>query len=94
MAPLGRLGCDSPPILVEYIFELFKQKTEEEPVDLIIINGDLIGHGVAIEYPIESTGKYTLLKEQHTKVQQMFSEHFPDIPVFITLGNNDAKYHY
>ena len=33
--------------LVEYIFQLFNKLTLSEPVDYILINGDLIAHGVS-----------------------------------------------
>ena len=46
-ALLGRIECDSPKALVEYIMTLFNQVTSDEPVNFIILNGDLIGHGIA-----------------------------------------------
>ena len=46
-ALLGRLGCDSPKALIEYILILFNETTKGEPVKFIIINGDVIGHSVA-----------------------------------------------
>ena len=46
-ALLGRLGCDAPQALVEYMFSLFNQATLTEPADYIILNGDLIAHGIA-----------------------------------------------
>ena len=37
---------------------------------------------------------YQLMKDTYQKVADIFKEYFADIPIFITLGNNDCKYHY
>ncbi len=50
---LGRLGCDAPLVLLEYILMLFNQLTYDEKgqggytCDYILINGDLIAHGLS-----------------------------------------------
>jgi predicted MPP superfamily phosphohydrolase len=97
VALLGRLGCDAPPRLVQYIFELFNKINAKEPVDYIIITGDLIAHDVSADPEDQGTKKgaklYKTLKKTHVEVQQIFSEYFPDIPVFYSFGNNDCKYH-
>ena len=94
-ALLGRLGCDAPQALIEYIIMLFNELTYDEfyTCDYIIINGDLIAHGIAQEPEgVYQEDLYQLLKDTHTKVNEIFKEYFWEIPVFITLGNNDSKF--
>lgn len=92
---MGRLGCDPPLILVEYMLQLFNNVTADEPVDYIIVNGDLIGHGISQDstkpYSYE---KYQLLKTTHFKLAYLFQKYFPNTPILLTLGNNDPKFHY
>ena len=94
-ALLGRLGCDTPQALIEYIIMLFNELTYDEfyTCDYIIINGDLIAHGIAQEPEgVYQENLYQFLKDTHTKVNELFKEYFWEIPVFITLGNNDSKF--
>lgn len=94
VAPLGRIGCDAPPLLVDYMLQLFEKVNAGEPVDYVILNGDLIAHGIAQKaFKTLDTQKYDLLKRTHTEVQELFTKHMPNTPVFLTLGNNDCKYH-
>ena len=44
IALLGRLGCDASPQLVKYIAKLFVKINKKEPVDYILLTGDLIAH--------------------------------------------------
>jgi len=70
-APIGRQFCDCGPTLVKYMFDLFLQRTENEPVDYIFLNGDLVGHKIAIDFDKEGNiknGDYKLLKEIHAEV--------------------------
>jgi hypothetical protein len=41
------LGCDAPEALVRFMFDLFKKQEREEPIDFILLTGDLIGHSIA-----------------------------------------------
>lgn len=72
MALLGRLGCDAPQATVEYIFKLFNKVNANEPVDLILLTGDLVGHGVAQDVKDQGTKTgiklYKKLKDTHTLV--------------------------
>jgi len=34
------------------------------------------------------------MKDTYKKLADIFKEYFADIPVFLTFGNNDCKYHY
>lgn len=46
---LGRVGCDSPLLLLEKNLELFVRQNKKEPVDFMILNGDLLAHGCSVE---------------------------------------------
>ena len=37
---------------------------------------------------------YENLKKTHSLVAEIFKLYLPNIPVFISFGNNDCKYHY
>jgi len=53
------------------MFDLFLQRTENEPVNYIFLNGDLVGHKIAIDFDKEGNiknGDYKLLKEIHAEV--------------------------
>ena len=58
-----------------------------------MLNGDLIAHKVAQDVDYYDPELYNLLLDTHVTVQQMFSKYLPDTPVFLTLGNNDCKFH-
>ena len=97
---LGRLGCDAPLVLLEYILMLFNELTYDEKgqggytCDYILINGDLIAHGLAQDPKGQySDDLYQQLKDTHSKVNDLFKEYFWEFPVFITFGNSDSKFH-
>lgn len=97
-APLGRLGCDAPPELIEALMQTFKNK--EGTPDFFTLNGDVIGHGISIKDPTEGTStpeEIVVIKQRiralHTKMQGYFKKFFPNTPVFITFGNNDSYNH-
>jgi hypothetical protein len=46
-ALLGRLGCDAPEALIKYMLELFLKQEAGEVVDVILLTGDMVGHGIA-----------------------------------------------
>lgn len=54
------------------MFQLFNQATLNEPADYILVNGDLIAHGIAQDAPSKGNNYnkdlYQLLKDTHTKV--------------------------
>ena len=103
-ALLGRLGCDAPVSLVRYMLTLFNRINSGEKVDYITLDGDLVAHGIASNTPVDPLNPtmketasiaqhYSYLKLTHQKAQSLFSEAFPNTPVFITFGNNDANFH-
>ena len=49
IALLGRLGCDAPPQLLQYILKLFNQVNAGVYITAITLNGDMVAHSVAVE---------------------------------------------
>ena len=91
---MGRLGCDAPKILVKTMLELFEKVNSDEPVEYILLTGDIIMHKLALSPGEEDDpARYNLLKSIHAQAQELFTEFFPDIPVFLSFGNNDCKWH-
>ena len=67
VALLGRLGCDAPQELVDYMLSLFVKNNGD--TDFITLNGDLIAHGLADDVPKNgeksNTDHFALLKQTH-----------------------------
>jgi predicted phosphodiesterase len=61
-------------------------------LDFVTLNGDLIAHGLALT-PGMQDGNFTLMKQTHVEVQQLFSTYLASTPVFMVFGNNDCHYH-
>jgi len=71
----------------------------DAPVDVILLTGDLVAHFISIKASAtpnteKDKKQYEYLKEIHIAVAKMFKTYLPNTPVFFSLGNNDAKYHY
>ena len=76
-AILGRVGCDAPVSLVKYMTHLFNQVNAGKRIDYITLNGDIVSHKVATDYPNDPSNPtkselaaiakhYSILKESHT----------------------------
>ena len=60
--PIGRYGCDSPPILIETMLARMSEKFGN--LDVILITGDFSGHHIAMRSDEEDIEKsYALLLE-------------------------------
>ena len=46
-APLGRLLCDPPSLLIETFMRRINET--EDDVDIVLLTGDMIGHNLAVE---------------------------------------------
>ena len=71
IALLGRLGCDPPKELLDYMLKLFNQVNSDKHIDVITLNGDLIGHHIAQNYGTSDqviAPYYDLLLETHAVV--------------------------
>ena len=92
-SPMGRYGCDSPPILIETMLSRMAEKYDD--LDVIFITGDFAGHHIAMtsdeEEDIEKT--YALLLETLGNLNELIAEKFPNTLVLPAFGNNDSKYH-
>lgn len=80
-APLGRIGCDTPLLLLESSLEAIKNATEDTKLNFILISGDFSAHEVDVD-------------EQHileAMIRTANKTHavFPDIPVFPVIGLHD-----
>jgi len=94
IALLGRLGCDPPLLTLEYLLQNFVK--QHKNVNFLTLNGDLIVHGLAQDatsYNNQDNDKYTRLMNTHKVVQQTFTKYLPNTPIFLSFGNNDAKFH-
>jgi hypothetical protein len=90
-SPFGRFGCDPPSKLVELM--LNKLKHIEPDVDLILVSGDFLSHGFAVN--VGHPDHYLQLKET---IEHVFTEvlgnRFPNAIILPAIGNNDIKFHY
>jgi len=79
------------------VSELNKNK---DPVDFVLLTGDIVAHGLAIKPKNEGKNPncdseyFKKTMQAHRFVADVFKKHLPNIPVFIALGNNDTGYHY
>ena len=46
---LGNYGDDTSKELISFIFQSIKKKTKNNHLDIIILNGDFIGHDIDAE---------------------------------------------
>ena len=91
-APMGRYGCDPPKVTFESMLKLLKKDLGN--VDVLLIPGDVVAHGVPIDPASPLKGDYALLKEIIAEGAQSVFSVFPNTFVIPALGNNDYKYHY
>eukprot|EP00347_Sterkiella_histriomuscorum_P018186 403346462 len=92
-APLGRILCDSPALIVEGFIKRISEL--KEPIDYLLLTGDMVGHTLSIElYEEDQPELYAKLKEVHTQVSDYLAYYLPNTVILPTLGNNDYKYHY
>ena len=77
-----------------------KKMAKDYKIDVLLINGDLVGHEIAVKPALNLTDEQT---EQHYKIlkdilqtvsNEFVVDNFPDAVVLPTLGNNDVKFHY
>jgi len=79
------------------MLQLFNKVNSGQEIDFITLNGDIVGHGIPNHWGDSQALvdlKYPFLLKTWATAQQLFTENFPNTPVFITFGNNDCKYHY
>lgn len=79
---------------------LSKLNANKDPVDLVLITGDIVAHGLATKPKDEGKNPncdsdyFKKTMEAHKFIADVFTQYLPNTPVFIALGNNDTGYHY
>jgi hypothetical protein len=73
--------------------------TENPDLQVLLINGDLVGHGVPMEEEkiysdAEKDESYALLKQVLSDIAGYVRKYFPNAIVLPTTGNNDTMVHY
>lgn len=48
------MGCDPPKELVDYMLQLFNKVNSGVKIDMITINGDLVGHKISADFEAPS----------------------------------------
>lgn len=86
---MGFYGCDSyEPLLIEVI-----NQTKENNPDVIVVNGDLIGHGYAANETDNQTQIETKWNNAKTIINgslNLIREAHPGKKILPTIGNNDV----
>jgi hypothetical protein len=75
---------------------LDKMNELEPDVDIILVTGDMITHGVSVELEdMKHHHQYDMLKNLLEElIVNILAEKFPNAYILPTIGNNDIKYHY
>jgi len=67
------------------------------PIDLILMNGDFVGHDIALEKNVSNAEAIKNWKNKQLlhfiEVQNLFRKQFPYTTILPTIGNNDVIYH-
>ncbi len=53
IAPFGRGECDTPMSLFKNVLARAKAHFKESPPKFVLVNGDIVGHGIAESYGFE-----------------------------------------
>ena len=69
-------------------------KAENPDLDVILVPGDLVTHGLAQSLGKSSPNKYQQLLGTLSTVSELFEKYFSEVLVLPTIGNGDTKYHY
>ena len=82
--PFGQYGCDTPAATFHSLMDY--APTVAPDISFLIFGGDSVGHALGLS----TEGLRDVIKQEFDK----FEEKFPNIPKFITLGNNDYTKNY
>ena len=69
-------------------------KAEDPDLEVILVPGDLVTHGLAQPLGKSSPNKYQQLLGTLSTVSELFEKYFSGVLVLPTIGNGDTKYHY
>jgi hypothetical protein len=53
-APIGRLFCDSPKILIDRVLQTLQEQHKKERLDFILITGDLVAHTISQDFDLKN----------------------------------------
>lgn len=74
---------------------LDKMNELEPDIEVLLVVGDFIAHGIAVELQDMEHDQYGMLKENiEFFFLEILAKKFPKAYIFPTIGNNDIKYHY
>jgi hypothetical protein len=92
-SPFGEYGCDAPERLINLMLD--KLNEIDPNIDVLLVSGDFVAHGLTVEVGDFLHDQYAILKESITKVfLDMINKKFPNAIVLPAVGNNDIKFHY
>lgn len=89
----GRYGLDSPGDLLDTMIEdLNGQYNSNDQIDVLVLSGDFVMHGMAAKTPGESDwdSMKEIIEAATTKIQKKF----PTTLMLPCIGNNDVVEHY
>ena len=89
---MGRYGCDPPLSLITTFLD--KIKASESDIDVILMPGDFLRHGMSFNPDEPNTGDYSLLKQTIQQIALLIAKYFPDVIIIPTIGNNDSKNYF
>jgi hypothetical protein len=93
---MGMYNNDAPMDLVKLVIDdmatYYGDPKYNMKFDAIILNGDLVCHGYAARKETDPSN-WPAMKEILRAVMSNISAKFPDIPIAVSIGNNDIIYH-
>ena len=69
--------------------DLHRKYDRRNQLDIILVTGDSIVHGLA-----NGGGSWTSMKEIFTTEIERLNSKFPGVPILPAIGNNDVMTHY
>ena len=69
-------------------------KDDNPDLEVILVPGDIVTHGLAQDIEGSSKELYQQLLDTLDTVSGLFEKYFSQVLVLPTVGNNDTKYHY
>jgi len=91
-APFGRLGCDSPELLVDTVLDRVA-RVHPSPL-MVLLSGDNLLHDVYLLDPALVADPAAFMQEGHARLAANLAARFPNSPILFSLGNNDSPLHY
>jgi len=74
------------------VLEEAAEEEKGEPIDAILLIGDLCKHGLAVDVGA-TENNWELMKYTMREALKAMVAAFPDVPIIPVIGNNDVIYH-